>query len=430
MRASGLFRLGACLAVVAVTAVACGSSSSNSSSTSTSAPTTTARTGGSTSSGPGVTSSTITVSNVSILSGPVPGLFQGAPNGVKAFFNYINSTQGGVNGRKLVLKSEDDTFSCTQNQALTQSDASQVLAFVGSFSLYDNCGAKVFTQNTNLADVSYTLDPTAQALTNNFSPQPQTNGFRTGPFAYYKANYPKAIKAVGALVSNVSSAVANWNGQRATMESMGYKVAYLREINPLETDFTADIEKMRNNGVQLLYLTDLDIKRIALILNAAQQQGWHPQLITAGGTAYDGSFFKLTNPGAGQGLLNDQQQAMYLSTPKSDASTVPEVKLFDTWMSKTNPGFPPDIFSVFGWASGRLFYQALQAAGPNPTQSSLLTALRNIHTFNSNGLLAPADPASKTPATCWVLIKINGTQYQRVSPSAGFRCDGGYHRAG
>ncbi|MGH9206349.1 MAG: ABC transporter substrate-binding protein, partial [Acidimicrobiales bacterium] len=345
-----------------------------------------------------------------------------------AFFNYINTAQGGVNGRKLILKSEDDGFSCTQNQSATQTDVGQVFGFVGSFSLFDNCGAKVLTQNPNVPDVAYSLDPVAQALPNNFSPQPLENGYRTGPFIYYKQHFPQAIKSVGTLVSNVSSSIASWNNERTAIQSLGYHVSYERTINPLETDFTADIVNMRNNNVQMLMLDNLDIKRVALILNAAQQQGWHPQLLESGGVAYDGSYFKLTNSGAGEGLLNDQQQALYLSTANSDASTTPEVKLFDTWMAKTNPGFAPDIFSVFAWASARLFVQALQTAGPSPTQSSVLAALRNTHTFNSNGLLPPADPAAKKAPTCWVLLQIEGTKYVRHdSPTSGFRCDGGYY---
>ena len=151
--------------------------------------------------------------------------------------------------------------------------------------------------------------------------------------------------------------------------------------------------------------------------------GYKPQLVESGGVAYDASFFKLVNPGAAQGLLNDQTQALYLG---GDAKTTPEVGLFDTWMAKTHPGFPPDIFSVFAWASARLFVQALQAAGVNPTRASVLAALQKVHAFDSNGLLATADPAGKKAPTCWVLIKTSNNQYQRVqppSPPSGFTCN-------
>ena len=75
--------------------------------------------------------------NVSIITGPVPGLFQGAPDGVRAYFDYINSL-GGVNGRKMVLDAQDDAFLGTQNLANTKTDVANDFAMVGSFSLFDS----------------------------------------------------------------------------------------------------------------------------------------------------------------------------------------------------------------------------------------------------------------------------------------------------
>jgi ABC-type branched-subunit amino acid transport system substrate-binding protein len=420
-----LARVVVSLVALVVIAAACGSSNS-SNSTTTSTTRSTSSSSASTPSGSGettgISSNQITLGNISILSGPVPGLFQGAPYGTSAFFAYINS-QGGVNGRKLVLSSQDDGFSCSNNESLTQSSITSNFALVGSFSLFDNCGARVLASNPAVPDVSYSLDPHAQVLPNNFSPQPLQQGWRTGPLEYYKAHYPRAIKSVGTLVANVPSSVASWDNEQAAMQSLGYHISYERTINPLETNFTADIIRMRDAGVQMLSMTAVDVKTLARVLNEAQQQGWHPQLIESGGIAYDGSFFKLVNPGAAQGLLNDQQQALYLG---QDASTTPEVKLFDTWMQRTHPGFAPDIFSVFAWASARLFVQALQAAGPNPSRSSVLAQLQKITSFDSNGLLAPANPAQKKAPTCWVLIKVDNGRYKRfASPSKGFNCTGG-----
>ena len=112
-------------------------------------------------------------------------------------------------------------------------------------------------------------------------------------------------------------------------------------------------------------------------------------------------------------MLIDQLQALYLG---GDAKTAPEVNLFLTWLAKTHPGFQPDIYTVYGWASARLFTQALQAAGVNPTRASVLAALQKVHSFDSNGLLATGDPASKKAPTCWLLVKANNNQYQRCSP--------------
>ncbi len=373
---------------------------------------------------PGLSSNSLTVANVSILSGPVPGLFLGAPYGVEAYFAYVNS-KGGVDGRHLNVQSLDDGFSCSTNQSDTQSALSTAFAFVGSFSLYDNCGAKVLRSHPDVPDVSYSLDPTTKELSNNYSPQPAPTGFQTGPFIYMKKQYPRAVKAVGTLVGNVAYSEASWVRQRAAMQSVGYHVNYVAYVSPLQTDFTSYILRMRDAGVQFLYLTDEDAASIARILNAAEQQNWHPQVISTP-VAYDASFMSQVNDSAAQGLLIPQVFAMYLG---QDRSTTPAVSTFLNWMHKTHPNFAPDLYALYGWSSAQLFVQALQAAGPNPTQSSVLSALSNIHNFSANGLLAPADPGSKKPPTCWMLAKINNGRFVRVLPSKkGFTCSpSGYY---
>ena len=64
----------------------------------------------STTSDPGVTANSITVGSISDISAPIAGLFEGAKVGTEAYFAMINS-QGGVNGRKLILNGMDSAFS-------------------------------------------------------------------------------------------------------------------------------------------------------------------------------------------------------------------------------------------------------------------------------------------------------------------------------
>jgi len=70
--------------------------------------------------------------------------------------------------------------------------------------------------------------------------------------------------------------------------------------------------------------------------------------------------------------------------------------------------------------------QALQAAGPRATRAGLLDALAKIDTFDSNGLVSVAHPASKRPPDCYLIIEIQGNKFVRKDPpDKGFRCDGG-----
>jgi ABC-type branched-subunit amino acid transport system substrate-binding protein len=371
----------------------------------------------------GVTADSITVGNVSILTGPVPGLFAGAVNGVDAYFAYQNS-QGGVFGRQLKMQASDDQFNCGTNKAVTEDDINKVFAFVGSFSLFDNCGAEALAAHPDVPDIHNALSHDAQVLANNFPPQPLRKGSSLGPFQYIKDKAPDVIQLGGSLVGDVQSAKDSWDGISAAMGSLGYKFPYVRTYEPTETDFTADIVRMRSAGVQLLVLVAADVKTMARVVAAAAKQNWHPKVTLLGASAYDATLLPLAGADALEGAYLYLPTAMYLG---EDAATVPEVALFDQWLKNTHPDANPDLFAVYGWASARLFVQALQAAGPQATRASLTSALQAITSFNSEGLLATGNPAAKGPPTCYIMVQVHSGTFARLDdPPNDFRCDSQY----
>ena len=118
-----------------------------------------------------------------------------------------------------------------------------------------------------------------------------------------------------------------------------------------------------------------------------------------------------------------------------DANSIPAVNTFLTWVQKASPGFKPDLFTLFGWLSGQLFVQALQAAGAHPTRGSVLQQLSKITTFDGNELIAQSNPAGKVPPHCYVIAQFAGDKLQRLDdppvtgPTHGYRCDGKYYYA-
>ena len=223
----------------------------------------------------GLTANSVRVGNVSIISGPVPGLFKGAPTGVQAYFAYINS-KGGVNGRKLYVDSYDDGFNGQTNATDTQTAVAKDFALVGNFSLFDSSGCKILAENSAVPDVSVTLDPGTNSLPNVYSAQPLATGWSLGPLQYYKQHFPGATK-VGSLVSNTSTAIAQWNGEAAALRHEGYSITYVRDVSPLESDFTTDIVSMRAKGVNALDLTALDWQVAAIIIQRRHPAGLAPQ---------------------------------------------------------------------------------------------------------------------------------------------------------
>lgn len=432
--------VGAVLMGVVLLAAACSSSSNSSSSTTTTSGSSTSQPGGNVTVTPAMSTektscptatSCFTVGNVSTVGGGVPGLFQGAAIGVDAYLAYQNSL-GGVDGRKFKLLNGDDQLACDNNKALTQQYLPQVIAFVGSFSLYDNCGGQILAAHPDVADVSETLDPTTSKLPNVFSVQPLAPGMASGPLQFFKQKFPSAITKVGTLVTNAGSAPAQWVGERAAMESLGYKIAYQRYYSPLDTDFTPDVLKMEADGVQMVVLIATNDSYGAKLLNQMHTQGFHPQVIWGGASIYSGvspSDPTIVKDAGGaavaDGVYLEQAQSLYLG---EDAKLVPEIATFNKWVHGLDPGFNIDLFTLYGWTSAQLFVQGLKNAGADPTSASLVAALKKITSFNAGGMLATANPAGKQPATCYVLAQIVNGQFQRVDMPSGttYRCDGHY----
>ena len=368
----------------------------------------------------GVTADTISLGTVTTLSGPIPGLFQGAAIGSQAVVAYLNS-QGGINGRKLKLTVRDDQFDAGQHRAQTQDLVRQVFAFLGSFSTFDDAGTPEIEKN-GVPDLGYGLTDGRRNSPINFSPQPaKARTFRTGGFLYYGKKFPEAVKAVGTIYGDVPASKESALDANAAAESVGWKIVYERGYQPTESDFTADVVRMRQAGVKAFFTTSADAKTMARILKAMQQQGFKPEFIALGASAYDATFPTLAGAAA-EGVFIDQQLALYQG---EDASAVPEVALMNQWMQKVKPGYKPDLFAAFAWASGRMLEQALKDAGPQLTRQGLLAALKKIDNFDANGLLAPSGPASKRQATCDMFMQVKGGKFVRLEPAGrGFLCGG------
>ena len=169
---------------------------------------------------------------------------------------------------------------------------------------------------------------------------------------------------VGAIVSDVTSAKTQMTQQFAGMKSLGYKIAYVDDVNPLQSDFTTDVIDMRNNGVNAVALTGVDWQDAAIFVQNAATQNWHPGLIFSGGPVYADQFISHAGgPAAVNGIKIGQVYALYLG---QDAKTVPAVQAVHHVREEGQPEWVPDLYTLYGWASAELFVQALKAAGPHP----------------------------------------------------------------
>ncbi|MGH9097045.1 MAG: ABC transporter substrate-binding protein [Acidimicrobiales bacterium] len=374
----------------------------------------------------GLTANSVRVGNIST---HTIGLFTGAPTGLKAYADYVNST-GGVNGRKIIVDSADDGYNNgANNKALTQADIAKDFAMVGSFSLNDQFGATVLAANPAVPNVTVSLSSVANNLPNSFSPSPNADGWQLGPLAYFKSKFPSDVTHAGALIADQPSATATWAGEKLAMANQGYKVVYDPTFEITTTDFTPYVINMRKDGVKILFIEQMPENYASAVFKALNQQNFHPVVVLGASTYSEALIPASGGAAATNGSYLEQNTSLYLG---EDAASIPAVNLFLHWVQEASPGFKPDLYTMYGWISGQLFVQALKAAGPNPTRGSVLQALRSVKSFNASNLIAPANPAGKLPGNCYVIAQIIKGTITRVddppinSATNGYRCDQPY----
>ncbi|HZM58030.1 MAG TPA: ABC transporter substrate-binding protein [Acidimicrobiales bacterium] len=421
--------------VLAVAVVGAACSSTNSSSTTTTA----ASTSGSSGSGgsrsipqsafsdhTGVTSSSVQVANVSTLS---LGLFKGAQVGAQAYADYVNST-GGVNGRRIVVNSADDSFTGAGNKQATTNALQSDFAMVGNFSLEDSFGGAVLAQNPGFADVSQILDNATNKLPNVYSPIPLADGWASGPMTYYHNKFKADASHAGAFLADSPSATQTWQGEKYVAERAGFTFVSEQTYATTQTDFNQQVIAMKNAGVKIIFMDQMPGNYASSVLKALAQQNFHPQVLL-GAATYSNQLVSQSGGAANvDGAYLSQNLALYLGT---DQAAVPAVATFLHWVQVASPGFNPDLFTAYGWLSADLFVQGLKNAGSNPSRGSLLQALSKITSFNGNGFNAPSDPATKTPPNCYLIATVTNGQFVRspdnpptTGSTQGFRCDGSY----
>ena len=370
----------------------------------------------------GVSPHTVTIANISTQSA---GLFTGAAVGTEAYAAYVNA-HGGIAGRTLVVQSSDDRFTGALNKQQTDAALQHDFATVGGFSLEDAFGGSVLAANPEMPNVAESLDPATAALPNTFSPAPSAPGWPLGPLAYFKQRFPEQVHHTGTIVADLASTVTAWGHEKATMDHLGYQVAYEAALPPSTTDFTQNIVAMKNAGVQIVFLEQMPENYASAAVKDMRQQDFHPVLVL-GGPAYSESLVADSGgPSSLDGAFFEQSAAFYLG---EDQSAIPAVRTFLDWVQRVSPGFHADFFTLYGWLSAELFADALQSAGARPSRGSVLEALRRMTSFSGSNLIPASDPAHKTPISCYLLGRIENGSFQRMDdppvtgPTHGYRCD-------
>jgi ABC-type branched-subunit amino acid transport system substrate-binding protein len=380
-------------------------------------------TAGNGSSAPGVTPSTITVGNVSGLSGVVANSFTPGVQAVTSVFDSVNRF-GGICGRQLKLDVEDDQQSSSSDAADVQDLVPKVLAFVGDLSEADNGGVPAMVQagapdlgpainiNRSNSPVYWSADGGSVTVRNGqaYIGNGWINGLR---------QYNELPKNMCVLAYNIPISAQAGQEYATLFQKEGVPVIYTNySIPPAPgTVMGSVVSSMQQKGCQGVYTT-MDIVGNADMMQDMYSDNFQPKLTATTYEGYSPDQISL----AGQQAADYTKLDVFLaSVPLTDQ--VPGVQLFQQEMQTYEPNQPLTEFGLEAWDDAELFIYALIKAGRNPTRASLTAALQGVSNWTSDGAFGPYTPSEREGPPCVTNVQVQGNGFVETWPASGLYCN-------
>ncbi len=335
---------------------------------------------GSSSSSPGVTSTSITFGSHQPLTGPAaPGYSEIAPAS-QAFFNYVNA-HGGVFGRKIHLVFKDDAYNPTN----TVNVVHQLVLQNGVFGVFEGLGTPTHTKVVSYLNASKVPDlfvasgcpcwdnGTSQPYTFGWQPNYTIEGKILGQ--YIKQHF--AGQKIGVLYQDDDFGQGGLAGIQDEVPAAD--IVSKQPYQPGVTTLAPQITAIKSSGAKVL--VDFTVPIYTAIGQLTSfTLGYKPQLVVSN-VGIDpttvGALLKSISKGkaSGTALIEGALTDGYL--PSTADTSNPWVQLFMKIHAQYDAGAPWDGNVEYGMANAYTLVQALQAAGKNLTRQDIVNAINN-----------------------------------------------------
>ena len=356
-RSRAMLGVAGCLTAAALVASGCGS-------------------GGSSSSAPGVTKTSVLIGSHQPLTGPAaPGYSEIAP-AAKAFFQYLNA-QGGVNGRKINLIYKDDGYNPTKTVDVTKQLVLQnkVFAIWGGLGTPTHTKVVDFLNSSRVPDLFVSSgcpcwdDGNKHPYTFGWQPNYTIEGKVLGQ--YIKQKFPGKKVAVFYQDDDFGQ-----GGLAGLKQQLGSQIVSAKPYQPTVTNVAPQITAIQKSGAQVL--VDFSIPAFtALERLTSFKLGYKPQLVVSNvgidPTTVGGLLKSFSKGKADTALIEGAITDSYLPPPTDTSNGW--IQLFKKIHDQYDAKAPFDGNVEYGMASAYTFAQALKNAGKNPTRQSLVDAV-------------------------------------------------------
>jgi ABC-type branched-subunit amino acid transport system substrate-binding protein len=363
----------------------------------------------------GISGKTITVGFLDPQSGAASATFIPFNQGMQARLQQAGDT-GEANGFKFAFKSADDQNKADQNLAGARQLVEQDNVFaIGQYSPVQTGSADYLQQaGTPLFVHPVGVTFTDPKYNNVFGVWGPTSPTQTGNLAAHaKFLKDSGVTKMALIGFNVPSSVNALNLFKQKMEAAGIQVPVVDTSAAFgATDFTAQAAKAKQAGVDGVFVS-VTTDAVVSIRKALAQAGLTPKvyLSTIG---YDPRVIQAAGADA-EGVTVPLQTQPFETNSAA-------MKAVADGLSKYQSSAPHNDAATDGWVAGEMLVEGIKAAGPCPTQSTVVSALRGMPSFDAGGILS--QPMSLVPAqyfpytaSCDYFVTVNGGKFVPANSS-------------
>ncbi|MFO1395546.1 MAG: ABC transporter substrate-binding protein [Burkholderiales bacterium] len=333
----------------------------------------------------GVTATTVTVGQSAAFSGPAAELGNEMRKGILAYFDYVNRA-GGVNGRKLVLKSLDDGYEATRaaenTKKLIAEDVFALLGYVGTPT--SEAAKPIFTE----ARVPFVGAFTgAELLRSPF------NRYIFNVRASYYAETDAIVnliakldmKRIAVFYQNDSYGKAGLAGVEKAMAARNMKVLTTGTVERNSTDVAAAVKEIASKDPQAVVMISA-YKSCAAFIKEMKKANSNPQFMNVSFVGTKALAAELGDDGRGVAVSQVVPFPWNVGTPV--------VKDYQKHVAGANATAADYNFgSLEGYIAAKIFVEGLRRAGKEPTRESFVNALESLREFDVGGFYVTYTPS-------------------------------------
>jgi ABC-type branched-subunit amino acid transport system substrate-binding protein len=333
----------------------------------------------------GVTDTTIRVAAITSKTNPIGLNYGTVVDGMKAYFELVNSN-GGIYGRTIQIVSNRDDTGLANSQAVTASlaDDNAFATFVATLAFNGADLVAQAKQPTFALNIDPEFASSAKSDHSNIFGNVAALCFSCpGPLLSWIAEQNGFTNAgiIGYGVSAQSKQCAEGNKQAINHYTNGkVKVAFFDESLPFAADVAADVAHMKQAGVQIV-TTCLDNNEVVKLQKEMHKDGLAAVQVLP--NAYDHDFVK------SQGALFEGSYVGTTYVPWETNPQSPATKEYLDNIKKVTSD--PIEHTEVGWILAKEFVDGLKLAGPEFSQQKLIDALNAQTAYTARGLVAPID---------------------------------------